>query len=89
MRPGHIINLTVNNLSLSIRCTIYDNGFDYKWEKKNEKTILRAKDINARKLTIINIKPEDSGEYRCVISNSTGVIISDYSLLTVTGLLYS
>ena len=88
MKPSHLINLTVNNLVLTMKCTSYDDDFDYKWEKKNEKTILRAKDINARELTIVNLKPEDSGEYRCVISNSTGVIMSDYSLLTVEGLLY-
>lgn len=72
-----------------MKCTSYGDGFDYKWEKKNEKTIVRANDINARELTIANLKPEDSGEYRCVISNSTGVIISDYSLLIVEGLLHT
>ena len=87
MKPSHAINLTVNNFVLSMKCTSYGEEFDYKWEKKSEKTILRAKDINARELTIANLKPEDSGEYRCIISNSTGVIISDYSLLTVEGLL--
>lgn len=72
-----------------MKCTSYGDDFDYKWEKKNEKTIVRAKDINARELTIGNLKPEDSGEYRCVISNSTGVIIADYSLLTIEGLLHT
>lgn len=85
MQPGQLINLTVNNFILSMKCTSYAVGFEYKWEKKNEKNISRAQDINARQLIITNLKTEDSGEYRCIISNSTGVIISDYSLLTVQG----
>ena len=85
MQPGQLINLTVNNFILSMKCTSYADGFEYKWEKKNEKNISRAQDIDARQLTITNLKIEDSGEYRCIITNSTGVIISDYSLLTVQG----
>ena len=85
MQPSQLINLTVNNFVLLIKCTFYADGFEYIWEKKNEKNIPRAQDINARQLTITNLKTEDSGEYRCIISNSTGVIISDYSLLTVQG----
>ena len=86
MTPSQLIELTVNNFVLSMRCTSYADGFDYKWEKKNERNISRAQDITSRQLTIANLKPEDSGEYRCIISNSTGVIMSDYSLLTVKGL---
>ena len=85
MQPGQFINLTVNNFILSMKCTSYADGFGYKWEKKNAKNIPRAQDINARQLTITNLKTDDSGEYRCIISNSTGVIISGYSLLTVQG----
>ena len=85
MQPSQLINLTVNNFVLSMKCTFYADGFEYIWEKKNEKNIPRAQDINARQLTITNLKTEDSGEYQCIISNSTGVIMSDYSLLTVQG----
>ena len=86
MTPGHLIKLTVNNFKLLMKCTLYADGFEYKWEKKNERNIPRAESINSRQLTISNLKPEDSGEYRCIISNSTGVIMSDYSPLTVKGL---
>ena len=86
MTPGHLIKLTVNNFKLLMKCTFYADGFEYKWEKKNARSIPRAEDINSRQLTIVNLRPEDSGEYRCILSNSTGVIMSDYSLLTVKGL---
>ena len=89
MLPDQLIKLTVNNFVLSMKCTFYTNGFEYKWEKKNERNISRAQGINSRQLTITNLKPEDSGEYRCILSNSTGVIMSDYSLLTVKGLFCS
>ena len=68
-----------------MKCILYDD-FGCKWEKKNEKNIPRAQGINSRQLIITNLKPEDSGEYRCILSNSTGVIMSDYTLLTVKGL---
>ena len=70
-----------------MKCTSYTDGFNYKWEKKDKRNIPRAQGINSRQLVITNLKPEDSGEYRCILSNSTGVIISDYSVLTVKGLL--
>ena len=85
MQPSNLINITVNNFVLSMTCTSYTNGFEYKWEKKNEINIPRAQNINARQLIIRNLKPEDSGEYRCVIRNSTGVIMSEFSYLTVEG----
>ena len=86
MQPGQLINLTVNDFTLSMKCTFYVSGFDYKWEKKNERNIPRAYGMNSKQLAITDLKPEDSGEYRCILSNSTGVIMSDYTLLTVEGL---
>ena len=41
--------------------------------------------MHSSNLTIVNLKPEDSGEYRCTVSNSTGKIISDYVKLVVQG----
>ena len=85
MVSGQLIKLTVNNFILSMDCTFYADGFEYKWEKKNEKNISRAQGISSKQLIIANLKPEDSGEYRCIMSNSTGVIMSEYALLTVKG----
>ena len=64
----------------------YGNDFEYRWEKKNEKNISNYQGVNSRDLVITDLRPEDSGEYRCIVSNSTGVISSDYSLLNVEGL---
>ena len=86
MQPGQFVNLTVNNFILLMKCTFYASGFEYKWEKRNERNIPRAHSINSKQITITDLKPEDSGEYRCILSNSTGVIMSDYTLLTIKGL---
>ena len=84
MTPGQSIKLTVNDFRLSIKCLTHGNDLDYKWEKKNENSIPRSQGINPT-LIINDLRPADSGEYRCVVSNSTGTIMSDYSLLAVEG----
>ena len=84
MIPGQLIKLTVNDFRLSMDCISHGNNFEYKWEKKNENNIPRSQNINYT-LIINDLRPADSGEYRCIVSNSTGIIKSDYTLLTVEG----
>ena len=81
---GQLIKLTVNDFRLSMDCISHGNNFEYKWEKKNENNIPRSQNINST-LIINDLRPADSGEYRCIVSNSTGIIKSDYTLLTVEG----
>ena len=87
MIPGQLINLTVNDFRLLMDCIPHGN-YEYKWEKKNENIISRSRGINSRHLIINDLRPVDSGEYRCIVSNSTGIIMSDYSLLTVEGIIF-
>ena len=70
-----------------MECGIYNKDFDYHWEKKDEQIHLRAQGVSSHQLEIINLTLDDSGEYRCAMSNSTGKIFSDYSLIIVKGLL--
>ena len=84
MIPGQLIKLTVNDFRLSMDCISHGDDFEYKWEKKNENNIPRSQNINST-LIINDLRPADSGEYRCIVSNSTGIIKSDYTLLTVEG----
>ena len=80
------IQLTVNDRKLLMKCLPYDVNFNYKWERKNAKLPSTAQGVNSEQLTILNLKPKDSGEYRCIMSNSTGMIASDYESVTIKGL---
>ena len=79
------VNLTVNNYNLTMKCLPNNNNFNYKWIKKNKALPSRAKRVNTSQLTIVNLRPEDSGDYQCVMSNSTGTISSNFSTVSITG----
>ena len=80
------IQLTVNDETLLINCLPHDTNFSYMWERKYMKLPSTAQGINSEQLTITSLKPKDSGEYRCIMSNSTGMIASDYVIITIKGL---
>jgi len=60
-------------------------GTLYSWEKHNASISSGANGVNTDTLTIINIAPEDSGNYRCVVSNDNGKVYSVWAMVTVTG----
>ena len=71
---------------MSMRCIPDQHDLHYVWEKRNDNLPSRAQGVHSSTLTIINLKPEDSGEYRCVVSNSTGRIASEYLPVTIKGM---
>ena len=80
-----VVNLTVNNYNLTMKCLPDKGKFNYKWIKKNEVLPSRAQGVNTSQLTLVNLKPEDSGDYQCVMSNNTGTISSNFSVVNVIG----
>ena len=80
-----VVKLTINNYNLTMKCLPNKNNFNYKWMRNNDVLPSRAKGVNTSQLTIIDLKPEDSGDYQCVMSNSTGTISSNYSTVSITG----
>ena len=80
-----VVNLTVNNYNLTMKCLPDKGNFNYKWIKKNEVFPSRAQGVNTSQLTIVNLRPQDSGDYQCVMSNSTGTISSSFSVVNVIG----
>ena len=80
------VTLTVNDFSLSMTCMPQKNNFNYLWERNNGLLPSRARGIHTSHMSITNLMPEDSGEYRCVLSNATGTISSDYFKLTIEGI---
>ena len=80
------VHLKVNTYNLSMRCIPHEKEFQYLWEKKNSNLPHKAQGVYSSELTIVNLRPEDSGEYRCVMNNATGRIASSYSKLIVTSM---
>ena len=80
-----VVNLSVNNYNLTMKCLPNNNNFNYKWIKKNDVLPSRTQGVNSPQLTIVNLKPKDSGDYQCVMSNSTGTISSNFSTVSIRG----
>ena len=84
MMPS-VVNLTINNYNLTMKCLPNKNNFNYKWIKKDDVLPSRAQGVYTSQMTIVNLIPKDSGEYQCVMSNRTGTISSNFSTLHVKG----
>ena len=84
MMPS-VVNLTINNYNLTMKCLPNKNNFNYKWIKKNDVIPSRVLGVNTSQMTIVNLIIKDSGEYQCVMSNRTGTISSNFSALNVRG----
>ena len=78
-------NLQTSNQRLSMKCIPDTKGVNYTWEKRYSILPSRAQGVNTSNMIIVNLKPEDSGEYRCIINNSTGRIFSKYESVSVKG----
>ena len=79
------VNLTIDNYNLTMKCLPNENNFNYKWIKKDDILPSRVQGVNTSQMTIVNLISKDSGEYQCVMSNSTGTISSNFSTLHVQG----
>ena len=82
------IHLTVNNYKLSMKCVPDKNYLNYKWERRSGNLPSRAQGAHTSHLVIDNLRPQDAGDYRCVVSNSTGTISSEFYSLKQLKLLY-
>ena len=79
------VHLSSNTFILSMKCIPDETNFDYVWEKRNGDLPTRAQRTHSPHMKIVNLLPEDSGDYRCVMSNFTGRIASNFSTLIVKG----
>ena len=68
-----------------MKCLPDKNNFRYKCVKRNDVLPSRAQGVDTSQLIIVNLKPEDSGDYQCVMSNNTGTISSNFSTVNVIG----
>ena len=70
---------------MSMKCMPDRPDLNYVWEKRNGNFLIWARNDLSSHITLTNVKLEDSGDYRCTFSNSTGKIASDFSTLEIKG----
>ena len=57
----------------------------YNWERQDGNISSDSTGVNTNTLTLINLQPEDAGNYRCVATNASGSSESNYAHLTING----
>ena len=78
------ITLVNDTTSVSLTCEA-DGATSYNWERQSGSVPSGATGVNTNVLTFFNITPEDAGNYRCVATNASGSIDSNYAALSVIG----
>ena len=78
------IKLVNDITSVSITCEA-DEASSYNWERWNDVIPSDSTGVNTNALTLINLQPEDAGNYRCVATNASGSSESTYAHLTING----
>ena len=76
------INLINNYTNVSLTCKA-DGASSYIWEKQNGVVPHDSTGVNTNTLNLINLQPEDAGNYRCVAINSYESSESDYATVTI------
>ena len=78
------IVLSTNNYNLSLTCEA-DGATSYNWERNGSNIPPGAIGVNTSTLTIINLQPEDAGNYRCVASSEDPCLLSNYTSIKFNG----
>ena len=60
-----------------------NGALSYRWERQNDVIPSDSTGVNTNTLTLINLQPEDAGNYRCVATNVRGNSESNYATITV------
>ena len=78
------VTLVNDTTIVSLTCEA-DGATSYNWERQSGSIPSGATEVSTNTLTIINLTPEDAGNYRCVATNASGSTVSNYATLTVNG----
>ena len=79
-----IIKSHDESVNLTLTC-MANEATSYYWEKENGSIPYDTIGINTSNLTLIDAQPEDSGNYRCIITNDCNVASSsEYTTINIT-----
>ena len=81
---NQVLSIDSYNESLSLNCTAV-GAVSYGWEKQDGSILSGATGLDTNSLTIVNIKPQVSGLYRCIVSNDNEKCFSDWATVTIKG----
>ena len=62
-----------------------DGALTYRWERQNGVITSDSTGVNTSTLTLINLQPENAGNYQCVATNASGSSESNYANITING----
>lgn len=88
LQPSNKIVVLNGSATVTLTCMANDTSFYY-WEKENEDIPFNAVGVRTNTLTLINVQPENDGNYRCVAFTCGAVSrrFSNYARVTVGKLL--
>ena len=78
------IELLTNFTNYTLTCKA-DGASSYTWERQDDIIPFDSIGVNTNTLTLINLQPRDSGNYRCLATNARGSSKSNYAMVTASG----
>ena len=85
---SQVVGLKSNFTNISLTCEAEETS-TYRWERQYDSIPSSAVGVNTNTLTLINLRLEDAGQYRCVATNNSGTTESDYAVLILRGMYVS